>query len=66
MDLAHQVLLQLPLAPQVVNMAVMLHQQLLQQLLQTLGAVRLLLQLQVAVESWQNQSLSEEMCCVQA
>ena len=47
MDSAHQVLQQLPLPLQVVNSAVMLHQQLLQQLPQTLAAVQLLLQLQV-------------------
>lgn len=63
---------QLLLQPWAVNMAVMLHQQLLQQLLQTLAAVQQLLQLQVAVElllqlqvdagCWQNQSWPEEMC----
>ena len=69
MDLAHQVLQQLLLPLQVVNSAVMLHQQLLQQLPQTLAvvqllqlqaAVQLLLQLQVDVGCWQNQSWSEE------
>ena len=69
MDLAHQVLQQLPLPLQVVNSAVMLHQQLLQQLPQTLAVVQLLqlqaaaqllLQRQVDVGCWQNRSWSEE------
>ena len=60
MGLAPQVLQQLLLLPQVVNMAVMLHQQLLQQLPPALGAAQLLLQLQVVARCWQHHLWCED------